>query len=48
MEVEGRDFFSKLAAKRLQNQNVHGKDMLSSRSWLRYRMKFIGTWLTLT
>ena len=26
MEAEGRDFFSKLAAKRLQNQNVHDDD----------------------
>jgi len=26
MEADGRDFFSKLAAKRLQNQNVHDDD----------------------
>jgi len=44
MEAERRDFFSKLADK-----SVYGKDnVLSCQSRLRYRMKLIGTWQTLT
>ena len=48
-EAEGRDFSSKLAAKRLQNQNGHdNNNILSSQNQLRYRIKLIGTWWTRT